>query len=122
MKEGKGQYEKGLLLLMLSMQVSELDIENLLNEISSVQYDDKGWNISAEEMYRVIGEKASVIITKVLNENDKKIKVLSDEEVVRAKEDFKDLNILIQDRFRVKKAVEEVKVSALAVRSMLAAA
>ena len=121
-KEGKGQYEKGLLLLMLSMQVSGVSIDGLLEEVSKTEYDDKGWQMSAEEMYRIIGEKASVIISRVLNENDKEIKVLSDKELVRAKEDFRDLNILIQDRFRIVEATEEVKISALTVRSILAAA
>ena len=121
-KEGKGQYEKGLLLLMLSMQMSGVDIKDLLDEVSVAQYDDRGWNLSAEEMYRIIGEKASVIITRVLNENDKKIKVLSDDEIAKSKEDFKDLNILIQDRFRVQESAQEVQISALAVKSILAAA
>jgi len=121
-KEGKGQYEKGLLLLMLSMQMSGIEIKDLLEEVSVAQYDDRGWNLSAEEMYRIIGEKASVIITRVLNENDKKIKVLSEDEIVKSKEDFKDLNILIQDRFRVQESAQEVKISALAVKSILAAA
>ena len=121
-KEGKGQYEKGLLLLMLSMQMSGIEIKDLLEEVSVAQYDDRGWNLSAEEMYRIIGEKASVIITRVLNENDKKIKVLSEDELVKSKEDFKDLNILIQDRFRVQESAQEVQISALAVKSILAAA
>ena len=121
-KEGKGQYEKGLLLLMLSMQMSGIEIKDLLEEVSVAQYDDRGWDLSAEEMYRIIGEKASVIITRVLNENDKKIKVLSEDEIVKSKEDFKDLNILIQDRFRVQESAQEVQISALAVKSILAAA
>ena len=107
---------------MLSMQVSGVSIDGLLEEVSKTEYDDKGWQMSAEEMYRIIGEKASVIISRVLNENDKEIKVLSDKELVRAKEDFRDLNILIQDRFRIVEATEEVKISALTVRSILAAA
>ena len=122
MKEGKGQYEKGLLFLMLSMQVSGVDIQALLKEVSVAQYEDNGWEMSAEQMYTIIGEKASAIITRVLNENDKKIKELSDTEIARAKEDFKDLNTLILDRFRTIEKAKELTISATAIKSILAAA
>ena len=122
MKEGKGQYEKGLLFLMLSMQVSGVDIQALLEEVSVAQYEDNGWEMSAEQMYTIIGEKASAIITRVLNENDKKIKELSGTEIARAKEDFKDLNTLIQDRFRTIEKTKELTISATAIKSILAAA
>ena len=94
----------------------------LLEEVSVAQYEDNGWEMSAEQMYTIIGEKASAIITRVLNENDKKIKELSDTEIARAKEDFKDLNTLIQDRFRTIEKTKELTISATAIKSILAAA
>ena len=62
------------------------------------------------------------LVRKIISDNEKSIKELNEEDLSKAKEDLKELNTLLQDRFRDIREIEEIKVSFNAVKSMLSAA
>ena len=112
-----GKFREAVLIRVVQLWLSGQDTMKLL----TTEFIDS--NMTAEEYMQSIMNKMEGIegnIGRICIDNEYKISLLSD--VAGAIAEFKEFNILLQDRFRQIGIDKEVKVSVFAVKSILSAA
>jgi 23S rRNA U2552 (ribose-2'-O)-methylase RlmE/FtsJ len=118
----RGLLIKGLQIKLEKMKQKEKEIvRSLENELNQ---KDEQWISENAQAYldRIISD-VNRDIEETLSKNEYAIVKLENEEAVAAAiEGLKDLNVLLQDKFRLREVPKEIKISTLAVRNILAAA
>ncbi|MDR1696205.1 MAG: hypothetical protein LBR69_06220 [Endomicrobium sp.] len=120
--KGNDNLYRGLLIKGLQIKL-EIMREGISLEEALKEKDGQWINETAQTYLDRIISAVNADIEKTLSENEYKIEKLKGKEAVaKAIEGLKDLNVLLQDKFRLREVPKEIKISTLAVRNILAAA
>ena len=115
---GNGMFHRAMHTLLVQLLMEGDDINSLLQD----DYVLGEITMTAKEYLELIMVKVNKNAENILKDNEYKIKKLSEQDHDKAVFDFQEVNLYVQDKFRERDMVKNVKVSALAVRSILGAA
>lgn len=115
---GNGMFHRAMHTLLVQLLMEGDDINSLLQD----DYVLGEITMTAKEYLELIMVKVNKNAENILKDNEYKIKKLSEQDHDKAVFDFQEFNLYVQDKFRERDMVKNVKVSALAVRSILGAA